>query len=181
MSILGHPLLTISLLSGYVGFLRLPQKSAVIICGLLLAIVIIPVVWHNYQKVNNGKYTNFDVSSRSQRSGFYPVLIGLTLLFLALLAVTGQPYVFIHGTMCMLLLLVSSYCINFYIKTSLHTSISIFIAVGFYSLNHSLGLILGIFTILVALSRLVLNRHTISEILVGALMGVISGICLYML
>jgi len=151
------------------------------ICGLLLAIVIVPIVWHNYQKVSDGNYSNFDVSSRSQRIGLYPVLIGLTLLFLALLAVTGQPYVFIHGTMCVILLLICSYCINFYIKTSLHTSISIFITVGFYSLHHSLGLILGIFTILVVLSRLVLKRHTLNEILVGALIGGISGICLYML
>ena len=181
MSILGHPLLTVSLLCCYTGFLHLSQKSAIVVCGLLIITIVIPVVWHNYRKVIKGQYTNFDVSNQDQRARFYPLLIGLTLLFLILLAIFDQPRIFVYGTSCMLFLLVVAYYINVHIKSSLHTSISIFIAIALYTTDHMLGLVIGIFAILIALSRLILKRHTMSEIVVGGVIGGISGFCLTIL
>ncbi len=181
ISILGHPLLTISLFSVYITFRHLPLKNAVIISGLLIGGVIIPISWYSYRKVNQGQYTNFDVSNQRQRAQFYPVLIGLVALLAGLLFATNQARPFSYGTVCVLLLLVSSYGVNRYIKVSLHTSLSFFLTWAIYSISESLALAMGIFSILIAASRIILKRHTLAEILVGALIGSVTGIGLHMI
>ena len=179
LSVLGHPLLTISLFVLYITFQQLPIRNAIIISALLLGGVVIPVSYHNHQKVKQGQYTNFDVSDQGQRAQFYPVLIGVISLMAVLLFATHQPRPFSYGTACALLLVVSSYGVNRYIKASLHTSLSFFLAWAVYSINQPLGLMMGVFSILIGASRLVLGRHTLLEILVGALIGLLAGTGLY--
>lgn len=179
LSILGHPLLTISLFALYITFQQLPTRNASIISALLLGGVVIPISWYNYRKVKHGRYTNFDVSDQRQRAQFYPVLIGLISLMTGLLFATHQPRPFCYGTACALLLVVSSYGVNRYIKASLHTSLSFFLTWAIYSINQPLGLMMGVFSILIGASRLVLERHTLLEILVGALIGLVAGTGFY--
>ncbi|MBC3788723.1 phosphatase PAP2 family protein [Spirosoma utsteinense] len=179
LSVLGHPLLTISLFVLYITFQQLPTRNAIIISALLLGGVVIPISWYNYQKVKQSQYTNFDVSDQRQRAQFYPVLIGAISLMTGILFITHQPRPFCYGTACTLLLVVSSYGVNRYIKASLHTSLSFFLTWAVYSINQPLGLMMGVFAILIGASRLVLGRHTLLEILVGALIGLVSGTALY--
>lgn len=179
LSVVGHPLLTLSLFSMYVAFQKLPLNNAVTVTGLLIGGVAIPIAWQNYRRVRRGQYTNFDVSDQRQRAQFYPVLIGLMALVTALLFATGQPLAFGYGAVCLLGLLLVSYGINRFIKVSLHTSLSIFLTWAVYSLSPLFGVVMGVLAVLVALSRLVLKRHTLTEILVGALVGLITGIGFY--
>ncbi|MFD2936805.1 phosphatase PAP2 family protein [Spirosoma flavum] len=163
----------------YVAFQQLPLKNAAIVSGLLFGGVVVPIAWHNYQQVKKGQYTNFDVSNQKQRAQFYPILIGLVSLMTGLLLATDQPRPFCYGTGCVLLLLVSSYGVNRYIKASLHTALAFFLTWAIAISNQPLGLAMGIFSILIAASRLVLARHTLTEILVGALIGLLTGAGLY--
>lgn len=179
LSILGHPLLTITLFALYVTFQQLPIKNAIIISAGLLGGVVLPISWYNYRKVKRGQFTNFDVSDQRQRAQFYPVLIGAISLLTCLLFATHQPRPFCYGASCALLLVVSSYGVNRYVKASLHTSLSFFLTWAIYSINQPLGLLMGVFAILIGVSRLVLGRHTLWEILVGALIGLIAGSGLY--
>ncbi|GAB4015947.1 phosphatase PAP2 family protein [Spirosoma koreense] len=179
LSILGHPLLTISLFALCLTFQRLPIGNAMVISALLLGGVVIPISWYNYQQVKRGQYTDFDVSDQRQRAQFYPVLIGSIALMTVLLFATHQPRPISYGTACGLLLVVSSYGVNKYLKVSLHTSLSFFLTWAIYSINQPLGLVMGGFSILIGVSRLVLGRHTLLEILVGALIGLIAGTGLY--
>lgn len=68
LSVLGHPLFTIPLLALYVLCQQLPTRNAIIIAILLLGGVVMPISWHNYRKVKQGQYTNFDVSDQRQRA-----------------------------------------------------------------------------------------------------------------
>ncbi|WP_460970735.1 phosphatase PAP2 family protein [Spirosoma migulaei] len=179
LSILGHPLLTITLFALYVTFQQLSIRNAIIISAGLLGGVVLPISWYNYRKVKRGQFTNFDVSDQRQRAQFYPVLIGAISLLTGLLFATHQPRHFCYGAACALLLVVSSYGVNQYVKASLHTSLSFFLTWAIYSINQPLGLLMGVFAILIGVSRLVLGRHTLLEILVGALIGLIAGTCLY--
>lgn len=179
LSLLGHPLLTTTLFALYVTFQQLPIMNAMIISAGLLGGVVVPVAWYNYRKVKRGQYTNFDVSDQRQRAQFYPVLIGAISLLAGLLFATHQPRPFCYGTACVLLLVISSYEVNRYIKASLHTSLSFFLTWAIYGINQPLGLLMGVFANLIGLSRLVLGRHTLLEILIGALIGLIAGSGLY--
>jgi membrane-associated phospholipid phosphatase len=175
----GHPLLTLSLFSVYVAFRELSLPNAVLVSGLLVGGVALPVSWHNYRRVRRGQYTNFDVSDRHQRARFYPVLIGLVAAVAGLLALTGQPPPFSYGALCLLGLLVGSYGANRFLKVSLHTSLSVYLAWAVYLLSPPAGVAMAGLSALVAASRLVLGRHTLPEILVGALMGLVAGAGFY--
>lgn len=181
VSFAGHPLLTLSLFSLYVSFQQLPFGNAVLVSGFLVGGVALPISWHNYRKVRQGRYTNFDVSDRRQRTGFYPVLIGLVALVAGLLVLTGQPRPFWTGAVCLLGLLVGSYGVNRFLKVSLHASLSFYLAWAMYLLNPALGLAMAGLATLVAASRLVLQRHTLPEILLGAGMGLAAGASFYSL
>ena len=179
ISVVGHPLLTLSLFSIYVAFQKLPFDNAVTVTGLLIGGVAIPIAWQNYRKVRRGQYTNFDVSDQRQRAQFYTVLIGLVALVTGLLFATGQSLAFGYGSVRLLVLLIVSYGINRFIKVSLHTSLSVFLTWAVYMLSPLFSVVMGVFAVLVGLSRLVLKRHTLIEILVGALTGLVTGAIFY--
>ena len=69
---------------------------------------------------------------------------------------------------------------NYFIKSSMHTAFNIFVAALFFSINPYIGLIwLGI-AILVGFTRIILKRHTIGEVVAGAIIAsFISFIYLY--
>jgi membrane-associated phospholipid phosphatase len=181
LSFIGHPLLTVPLVSVYIAFQYWPLKNAVAISILLVIGVTLPISWYNYQKVRLGQYTNFDVSNQKQRTQFYPILIGLVVLVVGLSFITHQPRPFCYGAVCVLLLLICSYGVNHFIKASLHASLCFFLSWVLFSSYHAAGLGMGVFSILVGLSRLVLKRHTVLEIFVGSLIGLVAGACLYRL
>ncbi|WP_461111481.1 hypothetical protein [Spirosoma jeollabukense] len=175
ISVLGHPLLILPLVFTCLAFQHLPVRQATAISAALISLVILPITWHTYRKVKQGKYTNFDLSDQAQRSGLYPILLILSGLFILFLFFTNQFQPFNRGAVCFFLLLVSSYAINFFLKISLHTSISFFLACILYSLSAPFGSLMCIFSVLVAASRLVLKRHSLSEILSGILVGLMAG------
>ena len=181
LSIIGHPLLTWTVFSVYISFRQLPVRNAMLISGLLIGGVVVPVGILTYRKVKQGKYSNFDISNRRQRAGFYPFVIGLMTLATGLLVVTNQPRSFIYGMGVALLLLIVSYGVNFFIKASMHTSLSIFLAWAGSLISFRLGVMLGLWAVLVAASRLILVRHTLLEVVIGALIGLVSGVGLHWL
>ena len=150
-----------------------------LISGLLIGGVVVPVGVLTYRKVKQGKYSNFDISNRRQRAGFYPFVIGLMALATGILIVTNQPQSFIYGMSVALLLLVVSHGVNFFIKASMHTSLSFFLAWAGSLISFRLGVVLGLWAVLVAASRLILKRHTLPEVIVGGLIGLAAGIGLY--
>jgi membrane-associated phospholipid phosphatase len=179
VSVVGHPLVTTSILTLYVAFNQVAFFNALFVSALLLGGVILPVSWQNYRRTQQGQYTNFDVSDRQQRYRFYPVLMGLLALVTGLLFVTGQPRSFCYGFLSMLLLIGCSYLINFFSKASLHTSISIFIAWAVLLISQPMALVMMLFALVVTASRLVLNRHYLSELVIGALLGLLVGAGFY--
>jgi membrane-associated phospholipid phosphatase len=142
---------------------------------LLVGGMIVPICWHNYRQVKRGRYTNFDVSHQGQRTQFYPILIGLLGVVMLLLFATNQPVPIRLGTACVLLLLISAYGLNYFIKVSLHTALSCFLVWVIYSINPMGGVMMGLFALLIAASRLELGRHTVSEVIAGALLGSVAG------
>lgn len=144
----------------------------------IMLITIIPItIWISWN-VKKGRYTNMDVSNRNQRKSLYFFIAGMLLIYLMYNYVIHQE---IDYTMTFLLLLLLVLQIsNYLIKSSMHTAFNVFVAALFFNLNPYLGCIwLGI-AVAVGITRIILKRHTLQEVLTGAFIALlVSFIYLY--
>ena len=77
ISVIGHPLITISVFILVYGYLFYDVKTTLSAFALIFLIVIIPVSVNNYWQAKKGFITNFDVSDRKQRASLFPYLLVL--------------------------------------------------------------------------------------------------------
>lgn len=176
ISIIGHPLLTFPLfivivMFGFKGF-----SEAVLVSSLIIGGVFIPVILWSYVKSKNGSYTNFDVSDRNQRKSLFLFVIPLLTVVTVVLYATNQS-----GNLCLsvlfaLILTVVSQLINFFVKSSLHVSLNIYLAALIFTVNFEMGIVVLLFTGLLSWSRIKLGRHTIKEVLFGLSIGTIMSL-----
>ncbi|MBK6914960.1 MAG: phosphatase PAP2 family protein [Ignavibacteriales bacterium] len=176
ISIIGHPLLTLSIfaiiaLFAYEEFQRAFLHSSFIVAGIFL-----PLAIKMYLNYKNGTYTNFDVSDKTQRQSWYGFAILILLIVTIILFATDQPRTLRLSVLFSLILVVTSQIVNYFIKSSLHVSFNIFLSFLIVPMNFIAGLLFLVFTILIAWARLTLKRHTIKEIIAGAFIGLIIGI-----
>ena len=179
VSVLGHPLLTAAGFVVFVSFTRFGSATALASSAVVIGLVILPIAAWNYRNTQKGRYSNFDVSVRSQRHSFYRVSVGLLLLATGVLWLTDQPPSLRYGMGFALLLVVISGLANLYVKASLHTSVSVFLSLALLTIHPVAGAVLLGFSAVVAGSRWVLGRHTLPEIAAGAAIGLAVGGGLY--
>ncbi|MEC5394292.1 phosphatase PAP2 family protein [Bergeyella sp. RCAD1439] len=170
----------VSLLAYYLYFCytHYTRKEIAAELSPLLLIVVLPIVAWITWNVKKRRYSNMDVSDRHQRKSLYvfvEVVLSLYWIFTYWKNGNGdRPILFL------LLLLIALQISNYTIKSSMHTALNIFTAALFFAITPSIGLFwLGI-ALLVAVSRILLKRHTPQEVGAGTLIaGVISFIYLY--
>ncbi len=153
------------------------QETVIIFLPILL-LTIVPITIWIYYNVKKGKYTNVDVSDRNQRKGLYFFIFAMISVFLIYDYFANQS---VDLTMLFLLILLGTMQVsNYFIKSSMHTAFNVFVAALFFAINPYLGLVwLGI-AALVGFTRIILKRHTIAEVVMGALIAsCISFIYLY--
>jgi membrane-associated phospholipid phosphatase len=179
ISIVGHPLVSGSVISILVFFQLFGVRKAFFLSGFILFLISIPAAAWNYYKTKSGAYTNFNVSVRSQRTSMYTVLIGLLAMATLLAWLSHQPKSLLVGlSLCFALVLIS-FGLNYFLKTSLHTAMSFFLAFGLWQLHTSWGIAMLFMAFLVSSSRLILKRHTLPEILSGSFIGSGTGAMLF--
>lgn len=178
LSFLGHPLLMGTLLSSLVFYRIFPPEKALLLSGFILLLVSLPASAWIYYKIQSGGYSNFDVSVRSQRKSMYLVLTGLLGIASLLAWLSEQPLAFCIGLSLCLGMVVLSFLINTFLKTSLHAAMSFFMAVGLLKLHLLLGIGLLLLAVLVGISRLVLKRHSLPEVISGSMVGAGAGFML---
>lgn len=147
---------------------------------LPVLLVIIPIFGWIYWNVKKGNYTNMDVSNRQQRNSLYLFNFFIISIYIAALFYTKQNFHYILIILFLLILLVVMFLSNFFIKSSMHTSFNVFVSALFFTLNPIYGLIWLFLTFLVAISRVILKRHTVKEVIMGAFIAtVVSFVYLY--
>jgi hypothetical protein len=175
-SLLGHPLLVLSVFTIVFSFRLYDAILASVISTLIIGIVVVPVTIRNYLKARRNEYTNFDVSDRKQRENFYPfaiaLLCGITLI---LYFIPGADH-FFRGTLVTLLMIITAALVNLKIKCSLHTAVSIFITIVLIDFGVAAALSMGMFALMIAMSRIYLQRHSWIEIISGGCIGIIFGV-----
>lgn len=131
--------------------------------------------------VKRGIFTNMDVSKREQRPLLFNASILMTIIYLSGLYLFDGPQILVVITVGVMLGIVLSSIINTRIKASMHVatiSALIFTTAIVFSGYY---LFLLFLIPLVAWARLKINRHTLSETVVGGLLGVLLSLCIYAL
>jgi membrane-associated phospholipid phosphatase len=179
ISIVGHPLVSGSVISFLVFFQLFEVRRAFFLSGFILFLISIPAAAWNYYKTKSGAYANFNVSVRSQRTSMYIFLIGLMAMAILLARLSQQPKFLLVGlSLCFALVLIS-FVVNYFLKTSLHTAMSFFLAFGLWQLHTSRGIVMFFMALLVSSSRLILKRHTFPEVISGSCIGSGTGALLF--
>ncbi|UBM59701.1 phosphatase PAP2 family protein [Marinilongibacter aquaticus] len=175
ISNLGHPIVLACASLLFVNFQEFSLKKAVQLSGLTLIIAVFPLITYVYYQIQKGNFKDFDVSDQKKRNGLYPILIALQLILLLVLYLMDFSWTIRLGLLSCLFLLVLSYILNFYIKVSLHSSFSVFVSVLLYTLEPKYAFSLFLFALMIAHSRVYLGRHSLIEVVLGTIIGLISG------
>jgi len=131
----------------------------------ILLLLIIPTALWIYRNVKKGNYTNMDVSNRKQRHSLYIFIIISTIVFLAVDYFLHKEIDWTVLMLCILLILMQMS--NFYIKSSMHTSLNIYVSALFFAIDPIIGIFWFLLAVLIGITRVILKRHTVKEVLSG--------------
>ncbi len=176
ISIIGHPLLLGTLYVVFMSYYRLDQQIANWVSFLIIGCVALPILVNNMIQTKRGNYTNFDVSDRKQRRGFYPFALGLFLLVLALFYTLDFPRPIVEQTLVFFILLLVMTGLNFFTKASLHAAIAFYIAINLWDVQVYLGIVFFILGLAICWARVYSGRHTLLEIILGGVLGIFFGL-----
>ncbi|REC78615.1 ABC transporter permease [Chryseobacterium elymi] len=173
-----NPLISLFIFFVYMSIKEYSLEDSLLYFVPILLMIIAPVVIWLVWNVKTGRYTNMDVSNRIQRKTLYIFIAACVVIYLIFNYVRNG---YIDLVMLFVLILVFTMQIsNFFIKSSMHTAFNVFVAALFFTLDWQAGLVwLGI-AVLVGITRIILKRHTVKEVFMGAgIAFVVSFIYLY--
>ena len=171
LSIAGHPFLVLPASVTAVSALRGGGARA----GLLLGGVFLAVSLAIIAGIKAGRFNDFDVSRRERRPGFYLLVSAGTAALAVSLRGDAQA---VRACLSAGALLVACGVANRWLKASLHTAFALY-AVGYWAAcwpgTAAVALPLAS---AVAWSRIHLRRHSLAEVLAGAVLGLVAGVSL---
>lgn len=173
-----NPLTSLFIYFMYFSYLTYTWREMSVIFLPILLITILPITVWIYYNVKKKRYTNMDVSDRNQRKSLYFFIEGALFVYLLFHYLTESKVDLVM--LFLLLLLMIMQLSNYLIKSSMHTAFNVFVSALFFVINPWIGILWAIIAVLVGISRIVLKRHTLKEVLTGALIaGFVSFIYLY--
>lgn len=144
----------------------------------LFLIMILPVSAWIFWNVKKKNYSNFDVSNRIQRKSLYFFIGGAITVYLIYMYLRFEVIDWVLFFLLALIFLMQ--ISNYFIKSSMHTALNVFVAALFFTISPLLGGIWLLISILVGFSRIILKRHSPAEVFMGALLAtIVSFIYLY--
>jgi len=169
----GHPFVLLPLTVGALMARRFGGRSGLLVGAAVALATVLPVIALVVRGVRRSAYTDYDVSDRAQRSGFYRALfvvlpIGSAVLWF--LEPALRP-----GILATWALILTSMAANSFVKSSLHVGFAAYCA-ALLPLTAWTAPLAAAGVVAIAWSRLVLKRHTALEVAVGAALGVAAGV-----
>lgn len=132
--------------------------------GITAAFIILPVTATvKYLEYSRGLDTEF----KEDRNRIYVLGVICVAAFLAYLHLTPSPRILVNTMYAAVIATIVAGFVNFKTKLSLHTSVVAGTAALAYFVDHSLGIALGIATLLVGWSRIYLDHHTPQQVFLG--------------
>ena len=177
VSTLAHPFVMTALLVA-VAATRQPTGSAVRPVLLVTLAVVAPITLLLVRQVRRGRWANVDASNASERPILFLVsLAGLGAALVWLLRYDPASFL-IRGLIVVAAFIVVAAVLTRWIKLSLHVAFATLTATALSGIGSPVGLTLIALIPVVAWSRLVLARHSLHEVAVGCVLGVITGCAL---
>jgi membrane-associated phospholipid phosphatase len=175
ISVIGHPFLLMPVLTGIIAYHLLPPPEALLAELVALGVVIVPAGLYTIRRVHKGLWSDLDVSKRHERTQFYGILLPLLCLLAVVAWVADVPRSIPLGSLAIIGLVAIAYLMNNWMKISLHTGFAIFVALTLSLINPVLATAALLLACCVAWSRVVLQRHTLREVLLGGALGCFVG------
>lgn len=179
VSFILHPLF-LSLLATYLVCYHNTQNVYTSIGWMMgMGVVVLGILLFEFYGIKRGFFSDFDVSKRRQRTPlFIFVFLAVFAYMVSILVFKGPNELLVGGIYIIIGIIIFS-LVNKKIKVSIHVA-------GISSFFVSMGLLyggvfyLGLLCIpLVAWSRVVLHRHTVSEVTLGATLGMFLTLIVY--
>jgi hypothetical protein len=174
-SALGNPLFISGIFLCAFCLRLLDVSHAIEILMALIALLFLPIAIWIQAGVRTGRYSDFDVSRREDRTTMYPIVLVLILFATVMLFLTHQPLMLSVGMLCVTTMIVVAFLMNQWIKISLHTVFCFFFALVAIKISVAWLAPMLVFAAVVASSRLILKRHRVVELIVGAGLGILTG------
>jgi len=173
-----NPLVSLFIYFVYFSIQNYSFQEAVTHFTPILIMAILPVIIWIVWNVKTGRYTNMDVSNRVQRKSLY---IFIAVCVVSYLTFNYLKNGFIDFVMLFILILLFALQVsNLYIKSSMHTAFNVFVAALFYAFDMKIGFVWLVIAALVGITRIILRRHTVKEVFMGAgISFLVSFIYLY--
>ena len=173
-SLTGHPFLltpAITLIAGWRTFGG-PQALRGVLTIVLACLV--PASIYIGRKVQRREWSDLDVSARKDRPHLFTLGLILLAFTVGILVLTHQPSIFIRGCVGAMLLIAAAWFCNRWLKPSMHTGFVMLTAGALWRSDLPLALALTALALAVGWSRFVLARHTVLEVVVGALLAILA-------
>ncbi|MDQ3280396.1 MAG: hypothetical protein M3Q69_03185 [Acidobacteriota bacterium] len=169
LSVAGHPFLLVPLT------VALSTRS-VFWTSVIAASTTLPMLAIIARKVRRGAWSDFDVSRREQRPALYYAAAPLLLACAGLLYWFGAAPRLMRSLAAGMIMFAVGLLANRFLKVSMHAMFAAFCGVTLvHDFPRALVAVVAI-ALAIAWSRLHLERHTMMEVLVGALVGGAAGV-----
>jgi hypothetical protein len=177
VSILAHPFVMVALLV-VVPATRLSPGSAIRSTLLVAIAVIVPIAVLMVRQVRQGRWSNVDASESSERPLLFTVALAGLVTALAWLSFRDPQSFLLRGLLIVAGFLLLAAVLTRWIKLSLHLAFVTLTATTLCLLGSWVGWVLVGVIPLMFWSRLALARHRVHELVVGLVLGALTGIAL---
>jgi hypothetical protein len=176
LSWLGHPLVFVTVTVGIVVGSRLARRDALSVLLILFVSIILPTALLLFGGVRSGRWSDADISVRTERKRFYPVVIPLSTIGVFALWLLRAPHFILRGALVTVALFALAAITNLWIKLSLHALFAFFCSVILFRISPVFGGVAIALSFGLFWARLYLQRHNVVEMLSGTLLGLGGGV-----
>jgi hypothetical protein len=176
VSILAHPFVMVALL---VAVPAMRQSSGKVVQSVLLLIiaVVVPIAVLMFLQVRRGRWSNVDASKPSERPVLFMVALAGLVGALGWLLLNDPQSFLVRGMLVAAAFLLLAALLTRWVKLSLHVAFAALTATTL-CLGSAVGYALIAVVPVIFWSRIALARHRVHELLVGLVLGVLTGIVL---
>ena len=143
--------------------------------------VVVPIAVLMFRQVRGGRWSNVDASKRSERPVLFMVALAGLVAALGWLLLNDPRSFLVRGMLVVAAFLLLAALLTRWVKLSLHVAFAAFTATTLSLLGSAVGYALIAVVPVVFWSRIALARHRVPELLVGLVLGVLTGIVLVQL
>ena len=170
ISILGHPLVLLSLLVLSLHLRTSPQNVLPLTFAFAL-VVLLPLGLLIWRSRASGRWRTVDASDKADRPVLYLTIAAVLIGAGAYFHFVEHSALFVRGCFVVGAMMLVAFALNYWIKFSLHVAFASFCGLLLGAVQLRAGLLILLCLPALIWSRLVLSRHVLSETIGGLILG----------